>query len=93
MPEIPTMAESGYPGYEDVTLNILMAPAGTPKEIIQKLHGAVAKAINQAELKAKFAEKGIDLVASSNPEELGNLIKSEVSRLQKLAKVAGIKPE
>ena len=36
MPEIPTMAESGYPGYEDVTLNILMAPAGTPKEIIQK---------------------------------------------------------
>ena len=93
MPDIPTMAESGYPGYEDVTLNVLMAPIGTPKEIILKLHAAVAKAINQAELKSRFAEKGIDLVASTSPDELGNVIKFEVSRLQRLAKVAGIKPE
>ena len=87
------MAESGYPGYEDVTLNMLMAPAGTPKEITQKLHAAVAKVINQPELKARFGEKGIDLVASASPDELGNVIRSEVSRLQRLAKVAGIKPE
>ena len=93
MPDIPTMAESGYPGYEDVTLNMLMAPAGTPKEITQKLHAAVAKLINQPELKARFGEKGIDLVASASPDELGNVIRSEVSRLQRLAKVAGIKPE
>jgi tripartite-type tricarboxylate transporter receptor subunit TctC len=93
MPDIPTMIELGYPGYEDVTLNVLMAPAGTPKEIVQKLHAAVSKAINQADLKSRFNEKGIDLVASSSPEELGNLIKSEVNRLQKLAKTAGIKPE
>jgi tripartite-type tricarboxylate transporter receptor subunit TctC len=93
MPEIPTMAESGYPGYEDVTLNLLLAPAGTPKEIIQKLHGAVVKALNQPELKTKFAERGIDLVTSSSTDELGVVIKSEVSRLQKLAKSAGIKPE
>ena len=93
MPEIPTMAESGFPGYEDVTLNLLLAPAGTPKEIIQKLHGAVVKALNQPELKTKFAERGIDLVTSSSTDELGVVIKSEVSRLQKLAKSAGIKPE
>jgi len=93
MPEIPTMAESGYPGYEDVTLNLLLAPAGTPREITQKLHTAVVKALNQPELKAKFAEKGIDLVTSSSTDELGVVIKSEVSRLQKLAKSAGIKPE
>ena len=93
MPEIPTMAESGYPGYEDVTLNLLLAPAGTPKEITQKLHAAVVKALNQPELKAKFAERGIDLVTSSSTDELGVVIKSEVSRLQKLAKLAGIKPE
>jgi len=93
MPEIPTMAESGYPGYEDVTLNLLLAPAGTPKEIILKLHGAVVKALNQPELKTKFAERGIDLVTSSSTDELGVVIKSEVSRLQKLAKSAGIKPE
>jgi len=93
MPEIPTMAESGYPGYEDVTLNLLLAPAGTPKEITQKLHAAVVKALNQPELKAKFAERGIDLVTSSSTDDLGVVIKSEVIRLQKLAKSAGIKPE
>lgn len=93
MPDVPTLAESGYPGYEDVTLNLLVAPAGTPKEIIQKLHAAVAKALNQPDLKARFAERGIDLVASASPDELGLLIKSEVSRLQKIAKTAGIKPE
>jgi tripartite-type tricarboxylate transporter receptor subunit TctC len=93
MPEVPTLAESGFPGYEDVTLNLLVAPAGTPKEIIQKLHSAVVKALNQIELKNRFAEKGIDLVTSSTPEDLGNIIKSEVSRLQKVAKAAGIKPD
>jgi tripartite-type tricarboxylate transporter receptor subunit TctC len=93
MPEIPTMAESGYPGYEDVTLNLLLAPAGTPKEITQKLHAAVVKALNQPELKAKFAEKGIDLVTSTSTDDLVLVIKSEVNRLQKLAKSAGIKPE
>jgi tripartite-type tricarboxylate transporter receptor subunit TctC len=93
MPEVPTMAEAGYPGYEDVTLNLLLAPAGTPKEITQKLHAAVVKALNQPELKTKFAERGIDLVTSPSTDDLGQLIKSEVSRLQKLAKSAGIKPE
>jgi len=93
MPEVPTLAESGFPGYEDVTLNLLVAPAGTPKEIIQKLHSAVVKALNQIEIKNRFAEKGIDLVTSPTPEDLGNTIKSEVSRLQKVAKAAGIKPD
>ena len=51
------------------------------------------KALNQIELKNRFAEKGIDLVTSSTPEDLGNIIKSEVSRLQKVAKAAGIKPD
>ncbi len=93
MPEVPTLAESGFPGYEDVTMNLLVAPAGTPKEIILKLHNAVAKALNQADLKNRFAEKGIDLVTSSSPEDLGNTIKAEVMRLQKVAKAAGIKPD
>ena len=93
MPEVPTLAESGFPGYEDVTLNLLVAPAGTPKDIIQKLHATVVKALNQIELRSRFAEKGIDLVTSPTPEDLGNTIKSEVSRLQKIAKSAGIKPD
>ena len=61
-PDVPTIAESGYPGYEDVTLNMLLAPAGTPKDILLRLQSEVAKAYTQPELVAKFAERGIELV-------------------------------
>ncbi|MSQ57848.1 MAG: hypothetical protein EXR35_10245 [Limnohabitans sp.] len=92
-PEVPTIAESGYPGYEDVTLNMLLAPAGTPKEIVQRLHAEVVKAYWQPDLVARFAKRGIELVASSSPDEFGQLIRSEVSRLAKVAKEARIKAE
>jgi tripartite-type tricarboxylate transporter receptor subunit TctC len=92
-PDVRTMAESGYPGYEDVTLNFLLAPAGTPKEIVAKLHGEVVKAYQQPELIKRFTERSIQLVASPSPEAFGELIKSEVARLSKVARDAGIKAE
>ena len=92
-PDVPTMDGSGYPGYEDVTLNLLLAPVGTPREIIAKLHAEVVKAYKQPELSARFAERSIELVASPSPEDFGNLIKSEVARLSKIARDAGIKAE
>lgn len=92
-PDVPTVAESGFPGYEDVTLTILLAPAGTPKEIVQKLNAAVQKAWSQPELKEKFAERGIELIASPSPENFAALVKSEVARLSKLIQDAGIKQE
>jgi len=92
-PDVPTISESGYAGYEDVTLNMLLAPAGTPKDIVQRLHAELVKAYAQPEMVAQFAERGIDLVASPSPEAFGQLIRSEVERLGKLAKEAGIKAE
>jgi len=92
-PDVPTMDGSGYPGYEDVTLNLLLAPVGTPLEIIAKLHAEVVKAYKQPEFSARFAERSIELVASPSPEDFGNLIKSEVARLSKIARDAGIKAE
>ena len=92
-PDVPTIAESGYPGYEDVTLNMLLAPAGTPKDILLRLQSEVAKAYTQPELVAKFAERGIELVASPSPEAFGQTIKSEVDRLKKVAREANIKAE
>ena len=68
-PDVPTMDGSGYPGYEDVTLNLLLAPVGTPREIIAKLHAEVVKAYKQPELSARFAERSIELVASPSPED------------------------
>ena len=92
-PDVPTIAESGYPGYEDVTLNMLLAPAGTPPQIVNRLHAEVVKAYAQPELIAKFAERGIDLAASPSPEAFGQLVRGEVARLSKLSKEAGIKAE
>ncbi|MCX7151427.1 MAG: tripartite tricarboxylate transporter substrate binding protein [Betaproteobacteria bacterium] len=92
-PDVPTMDESGYPGYEDVTLNFLLAPAGTPKAIVDKLHAEVVKAYKQPELIKRFAERSIELVASPSPEAFGETIKSEVARLSKVAREAGIKAE
>ena len=92
-PDVPTIAESGYPGYEDVTWNLLLAPAGTPKDIVNRLQAEVAKAYAQPELLARFAERGIDLVASSSAETFGQQVRAEVARVSKLAKEAGIKAE
>jgi len=93
LPGIPSIAESGFPGYEDVTINMLLAPAGTPKEIVQRLHAEIVKSYAQAELVGSFAERGIELVASASPEDFGLLIKSEVARLTKVSRSAGIKAE
>jgi tripartite-type tricarboxylate transporter receptor subunit TctC len=92
-PDIPTMSEAGYPGYEDVTLNMLLAPAGTPKEIVQKIHADVVKAFAQPDLVARFVERSIELVASPSPEDFAQLIRSEVARLGKVARESGIKAE
>jgi tripartite-type tricarboxylate transporter receptor subunit TctC len=92
-PDVPTIAESGYPGYEDVTWNLLLAPAGTPKEIVNRLHAEIVKAYAQPELIAKFAERGIELTASTSSEVFGQQVRAEVGRLSKLSKDAGIKAE
>jgi tripartite-type tricarboxylate transporter receptor subunit TctC len=92
-PEVPTIAELGYPGYEDVTLNMLLAPAGTPRDILVRLQAEVAKAYAKTELLAKFAERGIELVASPTPEAFALMVKSEVDRLRKVAREANIKAE
>ena len=92
-PEVPTIAELGYPGYEDVTLNMLLAPAGTPRDILVRLQAEVAKAYAKPELLAKFAERGIELVASPTPEAFALMVKSEVDRLRKVAREANIKAE
>ncbi|MCF8194765.1 MAG: hypothetical protein K9J38_02095 [Polynucleobacter sp.] len=80
--------------YENIpcTLNLLLAPTGTPYSIIQKFNQAFVKVLNQTELKNRFSERCVDLVSSS-PEDMDKLIKSEVTRQQKLAKNLGIKPD
>jgi len=90
-PDVPAVAEE-LKGYELIAWFALMAPAGTPPEIVQRLHDVTVKGIGKAESKEKFAVIGTD-VAPMNPGELGKFIQSEIAHWANLVKLAGIQPE
>ena len=89
-PELPTMAESGYPGFEATSWFALLGPAGTPAPIVRKLHQETVKALAAPDLRAKFAELGMDIVGGS-PEELTAIIKRDIPKWAKVIKDAGAK--
>lgn len=91
-PQVPTIAESGYPGFEVVAWQGLVAPAGTPAAIVSKLHLETVKALD-SDMRAKLADAGSEAVGSKSPAEFAALIKSEVPRWAKLIKDAGIKSD
>jgi tripartite-type tricarboxylate transporter receptor subunit TctC len=89
IPEFPTVAESGFPGFEAVSWFGLLAPAGTPAAIVNKLHQETVKVLGQADMRAKFAQLGLDTVGNT-PGELAAVIKSDVGKWTKVIKEAGI---
>jgi tripartite-type tricarboxylate transporter receptor subunit TctC len=91
-PDIPTLAETGLPTFEATTWHGLLAPAGTPRDIVAKLNAETVKALSSPELIEKFKANGIDPVSSS-PEQFAALIKSELQRWGDVVKAAGVKPE
>ena len=92
-PDVPTLHESGLTHYEDVTWNGIVAPAGTAREIVSRLHAEISKAVNQPEFRKRYLERGIELVGSASPEEFSAYIRSEADAFVKLVKDAGIKAE
>lgn len=92
LPEIPTIAEAGLPGYEVVTWFGVVAPADTPKDVIGKLNGVLAKVVGEPEMKGYLVAQGLE-PATSTPEQFGQLIRSEIPKFAKIIKAAGIKPE
>jgi tripartite-type tricarboxylate transporter receptor subunit TctC len=93
LPEVPSLHELGYSGFDDVTWNGIVAPAATPREVVNRLHAAVAKALANPEMKKKYAERGIDLVASASPEEFTQYVRAEADAFVKLVKETGIQME
>jgi tripartite-type tricarboxylate transporter receptor subunit TctC len=93
LPEVPTVDESGLAGFEDITFNGLVAPAGTPHEVLVRLNRAVAGAVSGTDLHKRFIERGIELKASGSPEEFADYIRAEFDKKKRLAQEAGIKPE
>jgi len=93
LPEVPTVDEAGVPGYEDITFNGLVAPAGTPRGILVRLNRAVAKAVRAPDLYNRFIDRGVELKASSSPEEFTEHIRGEFEKKARLAREAGIRAE
>lgn len=91
-PELPTLAESGLPGFETTSWHGMLAPAGTPKAISNRIHAELVKTLNQPDVKAIFANQGMDVVANTQ-EEFAAYIRSETAKWTKVIKAIGIKPE
>lgn len=92
MPEVPTVAEVGYPGYQATNWYAYMAPAKTPKEIIARLNREIVKALNAPEVKALLNKQGLE-PAPGTPEELARFIASEHKTWGRVVKEAGIKAQ
>ncbi|TMH43535.1 MAG: tripartite tricarboxylate transporter substrate binding protein [Betaproteobacteria bacterium] len=92
LPEVPSLAESGLPDYEAGSWYGVMAPAGTPREIVERLHGAIARALKQPDVAQRLAAEGA-IVIGSTPAEFGAHIKAELARVGNVVRGAGIRIE
>ena len=91
-PAVPTVAETGLPGYEFVTWMGMFAPLNTPKEIIARLNGEIVRILRQPDLREKFLVQGVELVPTT-PEEFGAFIKQDIAKWAKVIQLSGVRAE
>jgi tripartite-type tricarboxylate transporter receptor subunit TctC len=91
-PELPTMAESGFPGFDVTTWYSFMVPAGTPAPVARRLHDEAVKALQPTDIQQAMARQGLE-AETSTPQELAARIRSESRTWAEVVKAAGIKAE
>ena len=92
MPEVPTIAEAGVPGYSATSWNGVIVPARTPQAIVRKLNRDIVKVVHSPDVRERLAGDGGEAVGGT-AEEFANHIRSEMTKWAKAVKIAGIKPE
>ena len=92
LPDVPSIAEAGLPGYELLEYQGIVAPAATPRAVITRLHQEIVKSLASADLKERFTTSGAYVVGST-PEELAVHVKTQIAAWAKVIKAAGIKLE
>ena len=92
LPEVPTVAEAGVPGFDFDSWTGYLVPVGTPRELIVKLHADITRTLAAPEVRDKLVTLGFDLVGGT-PEAFATLIRNDIARFGKLIKAAGIKAE
>jgi tripartite-type tricarboxylate transporter receptor subunit TctC len=89
-PEVPTMAEAGLAGYDISSWQAMYAPAGTPRDIVARLHAETVKALRSPENQKRLSELGLD-AGGMSPEELAALMRADIPRLGKVVRESGAK--
>jgi tripartite-type tricarboxylate transporter receptor subunit TctC len=89
-PDVPTLAESGLPGYEVGSWQGVFAPAGTPPDVVKRLNSEIVKIINMPDVQKKLLELGAEPVGDT-PEQFGAFVKSEVAKWGDVVKKSGAK--
>jgi tripartite-type tricarboxylate transporter receptor subunit TctC len=92
MPDAPTLSEAGLKDYVYSTWYGLWAPAGTPPAVVSKLSGSVRKVLAQDDVRAAFANAGVD-PETSTPERFGEIVRADVTKWTRIIKEAGITPQ
>ncbi len=92
LPDVPTMAEAGYPGLIVTSWQAAAAPAKTPREVIARLNDTAVKALRSPDVRDRLTAIGFDVVAST-PEEFGQFMRNEVERWTRVVQRGGIKPD
>jgi tripartite-type tricarboxylate transporter receptor subunit TctC len=90
LPALPTVAESGYPGFEALAWNGVLVPAGTPKPVIAKLNAEINAILKLTDVSAKMNASGFDLIGGT-PEDFGNLIRRESDSWAPVIRKLGLK--
>lgn len=92
MPDIPTFQEAGFPDFEASAWNAVLAPAGTPDEIVRRLNAEIVKIVQSSDIRAKLAARGAEAVGDS-PQQFGKYLEAEVAKWAKVVKASGAKLE
>ncbi len=92
LPNVPTIDEAGVPGFEVIGWNGILAPANTPKPIIDRLHAEIVKVLRTPDVVERFTQNGADIIANT-PAEFAAIVKADVAKWAKVIQSAGIRPE
>jgi tripartite-type tricarboxylate transporter receptor subunit TctC len=92
LPDVPTVAESGYPGFQVDNMYGVLVPAGTPPALINKPHDDIVQVLGRPEVKATLAAATIDIIGNT-PEEFSRYIRSEYAKWAKIVKASGARVE
>ena len=90
-PDLPTISEAALPGYEAALFNAILAPGGTPRDILARMHAEIAKAVQQPDIRSRFLQQGVELQASESADQCSRFIKAETEKFIRIVKQTGIR--